>query len=56
MLKCSEKEDAQFAFSEPVLKHSKLQVQHLMGVGVEYFNSFTSAAKQFLSVLKAPLQ
>lgn len=39
-----------------VLKHFKLQVQHLMGVGVEYFNSVTSAAKRFPCVLKAHLQ
>lgn len=33
-----------------VLKHFELKVQHLMGVGVEYFNSVIFAAKRFLSV------
>lgn len=39
-----------------VLKPFKLQVQHFMGVGAEYFNSVTFAAKRFLCVLKAHLQ
>lgn len=39
-----------------VLKHCKFYVENLMGIGVDYFISFTFSAQQFLSVLIAYLQ